>query len=224
MAALASPKPASHRHRRHSVSSVAGSSSSRCSVSRTGVGDTQANLLRGRGDLSGAKLYFDVSLQSPIAATKNPLRGIGVQLLKGAPSDSRGSPQLSVKEVAEKYRGMSTSAGHWNDECCKHHRAMCTLKPGDRVCSVNGLPDSDYDGMLEELAHTTTPHGTHSMRLSVERELSHVLAPPQLMTKFHASSHDSQSTVDPTCHGEPGSSSRILLRKPEARACFPHDR
>jgi len=55
--------------------------------------------------------------------------------------------------------------------------------------------------MLEELAHTTTPHGTHSMRLRVERELSHVLVPNQLLTHFHASISDSLSSVDDACDG-----------------------
>lgn len=186
LASPATPEVASRRRRSSFSSSGRGSCSTqqrRSSVTQEDAElSTQAKLLQGRGDLRGARLCFDVDLQSPPISTKNPLRGLGVQLSR-AGGDVRGATKLRVADIAETYKGVRTSAGQWNNQEHQRRRAVCALRPGDMVCSVNGSPDEDYDAMLEELA-TSSP--SHARALRVERELDHLLAPSGTITRFDA--------------------------------------
>jgi len=136
---------------------------------------TQAALLRGRGDLSGARLCFNVTLESRPTSTKNPLRGLGMQLIKKeAVSEDGRCPELRVAQVADTCRGVPTALSQWNNQCRKKRQAAHVLRAGDALCAVNGSSDGDYEGMLEELASSSS---THARRLSVERELGHLLVP-----------------------------------------------
>jgi len=175
--------PSEQHHRHHSVSSSdrrstgnvprrhRSTSSSHCKREEV----TQVGLLRGRGDLTGAKLCFNIMLDSRATSTKNPLRGLGVQLTKKeAASTALRSPELCVARVADTCRGVPTAASQWKNQCRKSRQAAHVLRPGDTLSAVNGSRAGDYGEMLEKLARTS---GMQARLLSIERELGDLLVP-----------------------------------------------
>jgi len=178
-------KPGEQHHNRHSLSSSCSSSTSagnvpqrhrRTSSSHSKPEEvTQAGLLRGRGNLTGAKLCFNVMLESRPTSTKNPLRGLGMQLTKQeAVSATLRSPELRVDQIADSCRGVPTALHHWNNQCRKSRQAAHALRPGDTLSAVNGSRGGDYGGMLQELASIS---GVQASQLSIERELGDLLVP-----------------------------------------------
>lgn len=178
-------KPGEQHHNRLSLSSSCSSSKSagnvpqrhrRTSSSHSKPEEvTQAGLLRGRGNLTGAKLCFNVNLESRAISSKNPLRGLGMQLTKKeAVSADLRSPELRLATTAGTCRGVPTALNQWNNQCLKKRQAAHALRPGDTLTAVNGSRAGDYGGMLEELASIS---GAQSKQLSFERELGDLLVP-----------------------------------------------
>jgi len=141
-------------------------------------GDTevsQAGLLKERGDLFRARLSFDVTLESRCAATENPLRGLGMSLVKSdGHSDGSKSSELRIAAVSDTCRGVPTAVSHWNDRCEKSNQVAHVVRPGDAVCGVDGYTDGDYDELLQILASTSPSRPTH---LKVQRESEHLFVP-----------------------------------------------
>lgn len=139
---------------------------------------SQADLLRGRGDLRGTSARFRVNLHAPSHAviSAEPLARMGMEV-KRDPSNSR----LVIEDV-DNHPRQRTPVAQWNiaerrqaDRGEGERHQNLAIKPGDRIKEVNDLNSATLMlGALEEAADGTEPQ---NVSLQVSRDISNVLAP-----------------------------------------------
>jgi len=152
-----------------------------------GDGDsTQARLMRCRGDLSKTTYSFNASLPAPRPSALT--KGLGLELRRAdTPAGAeRHKTSLLVADVDNGPRN-ATPVAEWNllEERQAHRgadetHASLAIRPGDKICAVNGLSDDDM-AMAEMLAAAGDIDSPKAVSLTLERARSDVLG-PQTMT------------------------------------------
>lgn len=139
---------------------------------------TQAALMRCRGDLAKTSYSFKASLPPPRT------KGLGMEVARYESSEDNVS--LLVADVANG-PVTSTPVAEWNlreerqaqrgeDET----HASLAIRPGDKICAVNGLSDDD-EAMADLIAAAADVDSPKAISLTLERARSDVLG-PQTMT------------------------------------------
>eukprot|EP00931_Biecheleriopsis_adriatica_P084504 TRINITY_DN58384_c0_g1_i1.p1 TRINITY_DN58384_c0_g1~~TRINITY_DN58384_c0_g1_i1.p1 ORF type:complete len:302 (-),score=40.86 TRINITY_DN58384_c0_g1_i1:52-906(-) len=134
----------------------------------------QATCMQTRGELNSTKLRFDASLPSATVADDKPLASLGMELAKRP--HSRGGravldTKLKISKIASKRLGVATPVGVWNAKQDRLRQTHFALRPGDRLCTVNGCRES-FGAVIAEL-HS----GREAHVIRVERDLTDVLQP-----------------------------------------------
>lgn len=190
---------------------------------------SQADLLRGRGDLRGTSARFSVNLHAPSHAVikAEPLARMGMEV-KRDPSNSR----LVIEDV-DNHPRQRTPVAQWNiaerrqaDRGEGEHHQNLAIKPGDRIKAVNDLNSATLMlGALEDAASGAEPQ---NVSLQVSRDISNVLAPSPprpassavvSVPEMHAGQQDYPPGSRPTTTNSPGGARppRLPPRSPAKR-------
>lgn len=175
----------------------------RC-TSAPGMAHTQAQLLRGRGDLGQARGRFDAQLPKTRAIVRLPASKPGISRIGMDVVTSKERPGLIVADIDKSPFGKTPVAVH----NCREQRqavrseeekhASLTIQPGDRIRNIRAeapdkslkdlsaaLGQEEFDGkktmsntaMLAELAAATSETSPRCVNLQVSRNLEDVLRP-----------------------------------------------
>jgi len=139
---------------------------------------SQARFMKERGDLSKTSFSFQASL--PAAAPHSRAKGLGMDIVR-AKSQSKAS--LLVADVDNDPR-QATPVAEWNTRedrqayrSEEERHVSLAIKPGDKICAVNGTSDDDLV-MEEILAAAADLESPKPVELTLERTRSDVLGPP----------------------------------------------
>jgi len=150
---------------------------------------TQARLMKVRGELGKTSFSFNASLHAPGIHARS--KGFGMEVVR-AEDATRSS--LVVADVDNDPR-QATPVAEWNTKEDRHasrvdgeHRLSLAIKPGDKICAVNGMHDDD--AMTELLASACDNLSPKPVKLTLERERSDVLGP-------HSARMPSKSSLPP---------------------------
>lgn len=155
---------------------------------------TQANLLRGRGDFVRTTHLFNVSLPRPAPGVRptvqgDPVSRLGMALRRAGEVEGRASitaspslPKLHVTGIDERPHH-PTPVAEWNvhenrqaDRGEHEHHASLAIQAGDRICQVNGTHGDD-EAMLAELHAAADLISPKAVNLTLERVRSDIFAP-----------------------------------------------
>eukprot|EP00931_Biecheleriopsis_adriatica_P090977 TRINITY_DN64888_c0_g1_i1.p1 TRINITY_DN64888_c0_g1~~TRINITY_DN64888_c0_g1_i1.p1 ORF type:complete len:312 (+),score=52.25 TRINITY_DN64888_c0_g1_i1:47-937(+) len=139
---------------------------------------SQADLLRQRGDLRGTSARFQVQLTKPSPAIihAEPITRLGMEV---KPHESRS--RLVVEDV-DRHPQQRTPVAQWNTSETRQavraegerHQNLA-IKPGDRIKAVNDQNSATL--MLHELSEAADQADPKVVNLEVSRDISNVLAP-----------------------------------------------
>jgi len=141
---------------------------------------TQARLMKTRGDLSKTAFSFDASLPAPGPGAR--AKGLGMEVVRSDNQAGPGEALLVVADVDKDPR-LSTPVAEWNmredRQACRtaeEHHLSLAIKPGDKICAVNGMHDDDI-AMAALLAAAADQESPKPVKLTLERARSDVLGP-----------------------------------------------
>lgn len=161
---------------------------------------SQVKLLQARGDVENATISFEVNLAAPSSLTESnhPLSRLGFDV------QETGTQSLQVANVDTRVRKF-TPVAQWNSRelqqadrvdfplffMSREHHAPRHIRPGDRICAVNG----GRDNMLEQLKSAASIRSPKALALQVERAASDIVSPtkPQRSASLSRSSIGCQS-------------------------------
>lgn len=142
----------------------------------------QVKLLQARGDVANATVSFEVNLAPPSSLTdsKHPLSRLGLDVLE------TGTQSLHVANVDTRLQ-KRTPVAQWNLRelqqadrvdfplffMSREYHAPRHIKPGDRICAVNG----GQDNMLEQLKSAASIRSPKALALQMERAASDTVSP-----------------------------------------------
>lgn len=151
---------------------------------------TQAAALQLRGELSCARIAFDVSLPTPGARARGSL-GLDVRWAEDRECQQQAScsslPPLQIEKVDSR-AGKFTPAAEWNAKENQqanrgegeHHQSFA-IQPGDSICAVNG--NESEEEMLQAMASAVSFYSPKALSLKVVRQLPDTLSPQPLRTR-----------------------------------------
>lgn len=144
----------------------------------------QSHLLKARGDFAKSSLCFEVALPEPGALARpaclsDPISRLGFDLQIHDRASKHDVSALQVASIDTRV-GKLTPVALWNDKETQRadrgkneQHAAWDIKPGDRICSVNG---SDED-MVEELKSAASRSSPKALCLKLERQVSDIVQP-----------------------------------------------
>lgn len=172
--------------------------------------------MRRRGDLGKTSFSFTASLPAPGPNARE--KGLGMEVIRSAAVESKAL--LLVTDV-DKDPCQSTPVSEWNmREDRRAHRskeevrASLAIKPGDKICAVNGMHGDDA-AMAEMLASAADLDSPKAVNLTLERARSDVLGPLdelccKLPPKMPTSGVRSRSNSNPDARYLPARPSDVL--------------
>lgn len=131
---------------------------------------TQAQLLKGRGDLRKARLCFQAKLSGTATVQKASCMdrlGFGIE-------PSNHGHGLKVSTVADEFKARDTPTVEYNIRQERRRQPLYKITPGDKIKAVNGSSATPVS-MLKELVRASNSETTGGLRLVLERQLSDVL-------------------------------------------------
>lgn len=149
---------------------------------RSASAPTQADLLRGRGNIQTTRTTFEVPLQKPIGAARiidtSGQNRLGIDVRRGEVAQ-----RLVVADVDRNPRHRSAVA-RWNKNEerlarrgeLERHRSHA-VRPGDRIKAVNDR--AGETAMLKELLGSASITKPKELNLAISRDVTDVLKPQQ---------------------------------------------
>lgn len=141
---------------------------------------TQARLMKTRGDLSKTAYSFRASLPAP----RPKSRGLGMDVVRSdtlAELDGNNALLLVADVDNDPCQSTPVAAWNWRENrqayrSLQEQHASLAIKPGDKICSVNGM-HGDETAMAELLTAAADVDSPKAVNLTLERSRSDVLGP-----------------------------------------------